>query len=537
MRLVSVAAIAALTSAALAASAVAQPAYDPPPLPPGCTGGANEPCALLDYTRRTLAPALAGLTLAPVPGQPTQFSATGTDRALPALRVVWIEERPVAVEPLVGEFTRGLSQPGQICSQRPHGQPTAIGRSFDLRCSGGQSRAIQTFLHVIPGRQRTAALALLAPLEHGPALLARGERAAAALAQAAAAPPPAAPATRLQPPYAPPPNYAQLRADCADDSDVAKQIAGCDAVLANPGEQTNHGIALNNRGHARERGGDNAAALADYERAIQQDPTYVTAYINRARVLARLGRTDEAIAALDAAIKIEDSGWARYERGRLLAAKRDWARSLADLEEAVRLEPGDAEFQGERDRVRAVQAAQATPAPPAARNPLEAAVLGAGRSYVGEALLKAPHGPLTAGDALSTYTRDLLAPGLPGLTLSPLSASSPLAFRGEAPGLPGLIVRWWDFPSAGTSKIQMHLFERELNGGCTDNQLLAQRGGEGARVVVYATPCPTMAPPYQLLWLEAFDRERSRLLLVAGPLAQGPAILAAGDRLVAALGM
>jgi tetratricopeptide (TPR) repeat protein len=350
----------------------------------------------------------------------------------------------------------------------------------------------------------------------------------------------APPAARLQRPYSPPPNYDQLRADCASDADVARQIAGCEAVLANPGEQTNYAIAYNNRGHAQERAGNTAAALADYERAIKQEPTYATAHINRARVLAQLGRTDEAIAALDAAIKIENDAWARYDRARLLAAKGDRVRALADLEEAVRLAPGEAEIRTERDRVRALQAAQAPPAAPTptpAHNPLEAAVLGAGRSYVGEALLRAPLGPLPAGDALGTYTRDLLAPGFPGLALSPLSASSPLAFKAETPGLPGLMVLWQDLLGADAARTRMSQFERELNGSCNDNRVLAQRSGEGARVAVHATTCPTVAPPYQLLWLSASDRERTRLLLVAGPLAQSAAILAAGDRVIAALGM
>ncbi len=116
------------------------------------------------------------------------------------------------------------------------------------------------------------------------------------------------------------------------------------------------------------------------------------------------------------------------------------------------------------------------------------------RPYVGEALLHAPHAPLPTGDALSAYTRDLLAPGFPGLTLSPFSASTPMAFSGDAPGLPRMIVRWWDLSLPRASQYEMLQFERELNGGCTDNRFVAQRAGEGGRFVAYATACPTDPP-------------------------------------------
>lgn len=157
--------------------------------------------------------------------------------------------------------------------------------------------------------------------------------------------------------------------------------------------------------------------------------------------------------------------------------------------------------------------------------------------YVGEALLRAPLGALPEGDALIAYTRALLAPGFPGLTLRPLSASSAVAFSGEAPGLPRLTLRWWDAQGTGTASLQMYSFERELNGGCVNGGHVAQRVGAGARVIAYSTTCPTTDPPYQLWWLEASDRERSRLLLIATPAPGGAALLGAGRQVLAALGM
>lgn len=157
--------------------------------------------------------------------------------------------------------------------------------------------------------------------------------------------------------------------------------------------------------------------------------------------------------------------------------------------------------------------------------------------YVGEALLRAPLGALPEGDALSAYTRALLAPGFPGLTLRQLSASNAAAFSGEAPGLPRVTLRWWDAAGSGTASLQMYMFERELNGGCVNGGIVAQRVGAGARVIAYSTTCPTTDPPYQLWWLEASDRERSRLLLIATPAPGGAAVLGAGRQVLAALGM
>lgn len=172
--------------------------------------------------------------------------------------------------------------------------------------------------------------------------------------------------------------------------------------------------------------------------------------------------------------------------------------------------------------------------PPAAQPGPGTAATG---GYVGETLLRAPLGPMPTGDALLAYTRALLAPGFPGLTLAPMSGSNAAAFSGEAQGLPRLTLRWWDQPGAGTAALQMSIFERELNGGCVNGGIVVQRGGDGTRVIAYSTTCPNIDPPYQLWWLEASDRERSRLLLIATPATGSAALLGAGRQLLAALGM
>lgn len=319
--------------AAVPVLAVAQTVPQNQPLP-NCTSASD--CPLIDFTQRALGAGLAGVTLAPGEARGMLLGRTG-DSALPLFRLMWIDQTPpMSPDRTAAEFMRGLHRPNRFCNRRPiPAGASADGTqgAFDIRCSGGQTPEVQVVLHAVQDAQRTRTLVLLAPLGNGPALLARGQRVLTAIA-------------------APPRDYAQLRQDCADDSDAPRQIAGCNAVLANPSETGNYGIALSNRGHARERTGDLASALADYERAIAQEPGNITAQINRARILARLSRAEEALAVYDRIIQAGDNGWARLERGRLLASRNEGERAVADLEAAVRLLPGDEEALTARDWAR-----------------------------------------------------------------------------------------------------------------------------------------------------------------------------------------
>ncbi|WP_207541240.1 tetratricopeptide repeat protein [Sabulicella rubraurantiaca] len=325
------------------------------PLRPLPTGN-----ALLAYTRQVMGPALAAsVPLAPT-ANPNVLRADIREPGLPTLTIAWSEQDfAVEASDMASWFEQGVD--GQCQARRTIADQIRGGvrfTAFTTNCPGAGLH-----LWMVAGRDagRTQLLVLAAPSAHADAVLARGRlllqhwgigqtpsaQSVPPAPQAAARPPAQAPAA-----YQEPPNYAQLRADCADDSDAPRQIAGCEAVLANPAEANNRAIALNNRGHARERGGDIAAALADYDRAIAQDPSYVRGHVNRARMLARLGRTDEAIVALDRSIAVEDDGWARLERGKLLASRNEWGRALADLDAAARLLPDDEEARQARDWAR-----------------------------------------------------------------------------------------------------------------------------------------------------------------------------------------
>jgi tetratricopeptide (TPR) repeat protein len=94
------------------------------------------------------------------------------------------------------------------------------------------------------------------------------------------------------------------------------------------------------RGLAR-MGADPTGALADFDRALEVNPHYLVAVEDRAAVLAeRLGRTDDAVGALNRAIKLApERGQARAGRGVLLARLGRRDEALRDAREAERLDP------------------------------------------------------------------------------------------------------------------------------------------------------------------------------------------------------
>lgn len=316
--------------------AAAQPA-EPNGLPP-CRSASD--CPLIDHTRREAAVLLNGATLSPG-GAAGLLIARTDDLALPLFRLIWIDQRPpMAPDTAAATFMQGLSQPGRLCVRRPLGQRGNAG-AFDLRCDGGQTPAIQAVLFSETFENYTRVLVIMAPLSQGTALLARAQPLVTRAFRVAEAP------------AAPPRDYAQLRADCADDSEAPRQIAGCNAVLANPGETDNYAIAYNNRGHAEERRGNLPAAVADYDRAIGRDPRYAVAHINRGRVLALMDRYDEALAAIDRSLAIEANLWARLERARIHVRRRDDARAAGELDQIIAADAKFADALIDRARLRA----------------------------------------------------------------------------------------------------------------------------------------------------------------------------------------
>jgi len=73
-----------------------------------------------------------------------------------------------------------------------------------------------------------------------------------------------------------------------------------------------HPPALTNIGNLLFDAGEYEAAIAQYRRAISQDPLYAVAYVNLAAAYKRLGRFDEAVEALRRAQRLEASPGASW---------------------------------------------------------------------------------------------------------------------------------------------------------------------------------------------------------------------------------
>ena len=128
------------------------------------------------------------------------------------------------------------------------------------------------------------------------------------------------------------------------------------------------------RGVARERAGDDAAAEADYSAALEQDPQLARAWNNRAAVRARGGRLGEALADWDRCLALEPDA-VRPLLNRALARQEtgDFGGALADAAAAGDLAPG-----AFGPAYRAGAALLAEGAPAAALGPLDEAARLAG---------------------------------------------------------------------------------------------------------------------------------------------------------------
>jgi tetratricopeptide (TPR) repeat protein len=84
--------------------------------------------------------------------------------------------------------------------------------------------------------------------------------------------------------------------------------------------------------------GDYDKAIADYDEAVQFDPTSAWAFQFRGN--ARKAKEDyvEAIADLDKSIRLDPSRSSAYaDRGKVFVAKKDCDKAIADFDEAIRL--------------------------------------------------------------------------------------------------------------------------------------------------------------------------------------------------------
>ncbi|MEO1069870.1 MAG: serine/threonine-protein kinase [Cyanobacteria bacterium J06638_6] len=127
-------------------------------------------------------------------------------------------------------------------------------------------------------------------------------------------------------------------------------IAACDDALA---YSTYYPDAVRSKGNAEEQQGNLLAALELYESTNRQMPAMFEAWLDRGRVLQKLGRSAEAIAAIDQAIaRNRESAEAWMVRGEATWALKRYDQAIVALEKSLQLDPDYAPAKDLRQRAR-----------------------------------------------------------------------------------------------------------------------------------------------------------------------------------------
>ncbi|MBD2107188.1 serine/threonine-protein kinase [Nodosilinea sp. FACHB-13] len=114
-------------------------------------------------------------------------------------------------------------------------------------------------------------------------------------------------------------------------------IVACDDALA---YSTYYPEAVRSKGNAEEQQGKLLAALELYESTNRQMPAMFEAWLDRGRVLQKLGRSAEAIAAIDQAIaRNRESVEAWTVRGEATWDLQRYDQSIIALEKALQIDP------------------------------------------------------------------------------------------------------------------------------------------------------------------------------------------------------
>ena len=100
--------------------------------------------------------------------------------------------------------------------------------------------------------------------------------------------------------------------------------------------------ALVERGNTYDDNGDPTNAIRDYDEAIRLDPKHANAYANRGVTNSRMGNLNAAIADFNEAIRLAPKKADTYcHRGRAYRKRQEFDKAIADFAEAIRLDPQD----------------------------------------------------------------------------------------------------------------------------------------------------------------------------------------------------
>ncbi|MBK8097919.1 MAG: tetratricopeptide repeat protein [Planctomycetes bacterium] len=135
--------------------------------------------------------------------------------------------------------------------------------------------------------------------------------------------------------------YTNLMLAHAELRDLNSVLAVHQQLLARPIDKHTEAIAWENLGIVHERLGDNAMALANYDKAVVADPQSKSAKRNRAVALTKLRRYEDAEAELASAIALAPrDGELRYLLGNVFAENEQLARAVSEYTAALSLAPG-----------------------------------------------------------------------------------------------------------------------------------------------------------------------------------------------------
>lgn len=112
-----------------------------------------------------------------------------------------------------------------------------------------------------------------------------------------------------------------------------------------PGQDTGGAVAreLTREGILASRNGRHADALALFSRALQEDPTYVPAWVASGFALGKLGRFREEIKACDQALALDPQNVEAWiNRGFALGKLLRFSEKLVCCERAIQLDPSNA---------------------------------------------------------------------------------------------------------------------------------------------------------------------------------------------------
>lgn len=127
-------------------------------------------------------------------------------------------------------------------------------------------------------------------------------------------------------------------ADCLQEADPEKQIAGCTRVIEDAKQPERVRAAAHyNRGNALAAKGDQDGAIADYDAAIKLNPKDSRAHNNRGTAWRDKGDAERAMADFAEAAKLDPrNSDAHYNLGNAYAGKDDSAKAIAAYSAAIK---------------------------------------------------------------------------------------------------------------------------------------------------------------------------------------------------------